>query len=74
MTRMPRVTGKDVVKALQRSGFTMVRVTGSHHHLYKEGRQLVTIPVHPGETLSPVLLKSILKQAGLTMDELIELL
>ncbi|MFA7467881.1 MAG: type II toxin-antitoxin system HicA family toxin [Desulfotomaculaceae bacterium] len=74
MTRMPRVTGKKAVSALKRAGFTVVRVTGSHHHLHKPGNKLVTVPVHAGETLSPIVLKSILEQAGLTVDELIDLL
>ncbi len=74
MTRMPRVTGKKVVSALKRVGFNVVRVTGSHHHLYKSGSQLVTVPVHAGETLSPVLIKSILEQAGLNDEEFMELL
>lgn len=74
MTRMPRVTGKKVVSALKGAGFIVVRVAGSHHHLHKPGSQLVTVPVHAGETLSPMLLKSILEQAGLTIEEFIELL
>lgn len=74
MTRMPRVTGKKVILALKSAGFIVVRVTGSHHHLHKPGSRLVTVPVHSGETLSPMLLKSILEQAGLTIDELIDLL
>jgi len=74
MTRMPRVTGKRVVSALKRAGFVVVRVTGSHYHLHKPGSQLVTVPVHAGETLSPMVLKSILEQADLTVEELLELL
>ncbi|MHB1043095.1 MAG: type II toxin-antitoxin system HicA family toxin [Eubacteriales bacterium] len=74
MTRMPRVTGKKVVSALKSAGFIVVRVTGSHYHLYKPGSKLVTVPVHSGEVLSPMLLKSILEQAGMTVNELIDLL
>ena len=74
MTRMPRVTGKKVISALKSAGFIVVRVTGSHHHLHKPGIKLVTVPVHAGETLSPMLIKSILEQAGLTVEEFIELL
>ena len=74
MTKMPRITGKKVVSALKRAGFIVVRVTGSHFHLHKPGSQLVTVPVHAGETLSPVLIKSILEQAGLTVEELNDLL
>lgn len=74
MTRMPRVTGKKVVSALKDAGFIVVRVTGSHHHLHKPGSKLVTVPVHAGETLSPMLIKSILAQAGFTVEEFMELL
>jgi predicted RNA binding protein YcfA (HicA-like mRNA interferase family) len=71
---MPRITGKKVVSALKRSGYTVVRITGSHHHLYKQGSNLVTVPVHSGEILSPLVLKSILDQADLSVEELIDLL
>lgn len=74
MTRTPRLTGKKVVSALKSAGFIVVRVTGSHHHLHKPGGKLVTVPVHSGESLSPMLLKSILEQAGLTIEEFMELL
>lgn len=73
MTRLPRTTGKKVA-ALKHVGFSVIRVTGSHYHLHRPGSRLVTIPVHTGETLSPVIVKSILEQAGLSVDELIDLL
>lgn len=74
MTRMPRTTGRKVVAALKSAGFIVVRITGSHYHLHKPSSKLVTVPVHTGETLSPMVLKSILEQTGLTIEELIELL
>lgn len=74
MTRMPRITGKKLVAALKRNGFVTVRITGSHHHLHSPGGGLVTVPVHSGEIISPFILRSILEQAGITVDELIELL
>ncbi len=63
-----------LVAALQRLGFDVVRVNGSHHHLHKPGSNLVTVPVLPSEILSPMVIKSALKQADLSVDELIELL
>jgi predicted RNA binding protein YcfA (HicA-like mRNA interferase family) len=74
LTRLPRINGKDVVKALKRAGFEVVNIEGSHHQMHRPGRGLVTVQVHPRETLPPKTLKSILKQAGLTVDELIDLL
>ncbi|MFZ3132253.1 MAG: type II toxin-antitoxin system HicA family toxin [Desulfosporosinus sp.] len=74
MSRLPRTTGKALVAALQSAGFKVIRVTGSHHHLHKIGSNLVTVPVHAGEILSPIIIKSVLKQAGLDVDDLIKLL
>jgi predicted RNA binding protein YcfA (HicA-like mRNA interferase family) len=75
VTRLPRVTGKDTIKALQRAGFATVRSHGSHFYLYhREKDTLVTVPVHAGRTLAPKTLKSILEQAGLTPDAFSELL
>lgn len=74
MSRLPRITGKALVSALQGLGFKVIRITGSHHHLHKAGSNLVTVPVHSGEILSPMVIKSVLKQANLSVDELLELL
>ncbi len=68
--RLPRVTAKEVIKALQGAGWHHVRTTGSHKHFYHPDRPgLVTVPDHAGETIFPAILKSILRQAGLTADE-----
>ncbi|MDK2854801.1 MAG: hypothetical protein PWQ41_350 [Bacillota bacterium] len=73
MTRLPRVTGKDVLKALLRLGFTVDHIEGSHHYLRpKGGGRLVTVPVHAGEILPLKTLKTILDQAALTVDQLKE--
>lgn len=75
MTRLPRITGKDALKALQRAGFYIVRTHGSHHYLYHRDKDvLVTVPIHAGRTVAPKTLQSILKQAGLTAERLAELL
>jgi len=75
VTRLPRVAGKDVLRALQRAGFYVVRTHGSHHYLHHGERDiLVTVPVHAGRTLAPKTLQSILKLAGLTTEQLTELL
>jgi predicted RNA binding protein YcfA (HicA-like mRNA interferase family) len=75
MTRLPRVAGKEVMAAIQRSGYILVHVRGSHHYLEPPGGgPYVTIPIHAGKTLKPKTLKSILDQAGMTVDELRALL
>lgn len=55
--------GKDLVKLLQKNGWTLDRITGSHHIMAK-GNQTVSVPVH-GTDLGKGLELAILKQAGL---------
>lgn len=74
MSRLPRVTGKEVVSALKRAGFVVIRIQGSHHLRKPGSKSLVTVPVHSGEILKPKLLKNILEQAGLNVDEFKNLL
>ncbi|TGE36842.1 addiction module toxin, HicA family [Desulfosporosinus fructosivorans] len=74
MTRLPRVEGKNVVAALKRADFRVSHIRGSHHYLRRSSGNLVCVPVHSGITVDLKTLKSILEQAELTIDELIELL
>lgn len=70
MTRLPRISGKELVKALSKLGFEVIRIRGSHHFLqHKDGRATV-IPVHSNETLGPGLLNKILKSCEITRDDL----
>jgi len=72
--KLPRVTAEEVIKVLQRVGFSLARQSGSHR-IYKnrEGKR-VTVPYHAGKVLHPKVLKSILRDADLTVDEFKELL
>ncbi len=74
MTRPPRVTGRQVIAALRRAGFQVIRVRGSHHFLrHPDGRRTV-VPVHRGEVIGPGLMSKILRDCDMTHDELAELL
>ena len=71
MSKVPRLTGREMLAALRRLGREVVVQRGSHaqlKHPQRGGR--VTIPLHSGETLGPGLVRSILAQAGVTADEL----
>lgn len=73
--RMPRVTGKDIGRALERAGWAEVRTRGSHVRLaHPDHAEQVTVPVHSGEIIGPDLLKYIMRQAGMTIDEFERLL
>jgi predicted RNA binding protein YcfA (HicA-like mRNA interferase family) len=74
MIRLPRVSGAEVVAALRRAGFEVVRVKGSHHFLRHPDGRATVVPVHAGETIGPGLLTKILRDAELSRDELTALL
>ncbi len=68
---MKQVSGRELAKAVERRGWTLLRVTGSHH-IY--GRQdsvvRLSIPVHANKPLKVGLLRHLLKQAGMGEEDL----
>jgi len=78
MPRLPRISGKDAIRALRQAGFAVFDQTGSHVYLHRfDGAQFgprVTVPVHGSKTLAPKTLKRIIESAGLNLDRFIELL
>jgi predicted RNA binding protein YcfA (HicA-like mRNA interferase family) len=71
LTRLPQATGKEILAALLREGFALTHVRGSHHYLRKPGvTGLVVVPVHGHRSLPAGTLRSILRQAGLTAEDL----
>ena len=66
------INPKIVIRALERGGFEVRRVTGSHY-IMKKGNERVTVPYH-NRDLNPHLLASIIAQSGLTVDEFLALL
>ena len=74
MSRMPRITGSDLIAALARAGFRVLRVKGSHHFLRHEDGRSTVVAAHSGETIGPGLLHKILRDCQLTANQLTELL
>ena len=72
MPKLPLLKPRQVMAALEKAGFRRVRQRGSHVQL-KRGNLLVTVPNHPGD-LNPQVLRSILRQAQITVEELTALL
>ena len=64
---LKRLRPREVVRKLEKAGFKLTRQKGSHAR-YVKGTHGVTVPIHPGEVPFPVI-RSILKQAGLTKKE-----
>jgi predicted RNA binding protein YcfA (HicA-like mRNA interferase family) len=73
MTRLPRLKGKELIRILERAGFRSVRTKGSHSFLKHPDGRATVVPVHSGETIGPGLLRAILRDAEMSIDDLIEL-
>jgi predicted RNA binding protein YcfA (HicA-like mRNA interferase family) len=70
MPKYPSLTPKQVLSILQKEGFSVDHVTGSHYILYNSITKLrVTLPFHRKE-LPKGTLHTILKSAGLTKEDL----
>jgi predicted RNA binding protein YcfA (HicA-like mRNA interferase family) len=74
MTRLPRLKGKELIRALGRAGFVVERTRGSHVILSHPDGRTTTVPVHSAETIGPGLLRAILRDVELSVEELGDLL
>ncbi|MCE5238395.1 type II toxin-antitoxin system HicA family toxin [bacterium] len=74
MPRLPRVSGRKVARALERSGFTLVRAQGDHgYYTHLATRRNAVVPL-TNQVLPVGTIANILRQAGLTADEFRQLL
>lgn len=69
MTRLPRVSSKDVIGALKKLGFRIIRTRGSHYIMEHADHRLTVVPYHGNETIGPGVLSHILVQAEISADE-----
>lgn len=74
MPRAPRVSGRRIARALEKAGFDLIRVTGDHAYLHHPQTNRRAVVPLTSRTCPIGTLHSILRQAGLTSDELQELL
>jgi predicted RNA binding protein YcfA (HicA-like mRNA interferase family) len=74
MSKLPRPGGKTLIAPLERAGYRVLRVRGSHHFPQHPNGRSTVVPIHSGETIGPGLLKKILADYSMTAEELVELL
>jgi predicted RNA binding protein YcfA (HicA-like mRNA interferase family) len=73
VNKLPLIPGRECIRALQRGGFVIDRQRGSHITLIRDDPfASVTVPNH--KELKRGMLRGIIKDAGLTVDEFVELL
>ena len=73
MPKLPRISGAEAIRALERLGFSQIRQRGSHVVLKRMGEERVAgcvVPLHV--ELATGTLRGILKQAGVTAEEFID--
>jgi predicted RNA binding protein YcfA (HicA-like mRNA interferase family) len=70
MPKLPRVTGQEMVRFLQREGFQLLRVRGSHHFLAK-GELRTSVPVHGNRELKIGTFRGILRDIQLSTGEFV---
>ncbi|MDE3076429.1 MAG: type II toxin-antitoxin system HicA family toxin [Chloroflexota bacterium] len=73
MSKAPRITGQALVKALINGGWELKRISGSAHILAK-GAARVSVHVHARDILKQGTLNGMLRDAGMTVEDLEELL
>jgi predicted RNA binding protein YcfA (HicA-like mRNA interferase family) len=72
MSNIPTLKPREVVSLLNDLGFQEVRQRGSHKQLRHPDGRGTTVPAHPGQDISPILLRQIAKDIGLTISDLLK--
>jgi len=74
MTRAPRLKGKEIIRALERAGFQVIRTRGSHVFLKHPDSRATAVPTHRGEIIGPGLFRGILRDVEMTLEQFSALL
>jgi predicted RNA binding protein YcfA (HicA-like mRNA interferase family) len=70
--RLPVLKPREVVACLEEHGFVEVRQRGSHKQFRHADGRVTTVPFHAGRDLSPILLRQICKDIGVTPEEFLK--
>jgi predicted RNA binding protein YcfA (HicA-like mRNA interferase family) len=68
--RLPRISGDDAARALERAGFQRISQRGSHLKLRSDAGRVVVVPLH--RELAAGTLRSIIRQSGLSVEDFLE--
>jgi len=74
VTKLPVVKGPQVIRALRKLDFEVIRTKGSHRFLKHADGRCTVVPVHRGESIGRGLLAQILRDCEITADDLKKLL
>jgi predicted RNA binding protein YcfA (HicA-like mRNA interferase family) len=69
--KLPVITGKEFIKLLERLGFSVIRINGSHHRMKHPDGRITTVPVHKNDPIPKGLLRKILREdIQMTIEDL----
>ena len=72
MSDLPSVSGDEAIAAFETFGFEVDRIKGSHHIMRKPGHRFhLSVPVHGNKDLKSGTLRSLIRDAGLTVEEFV---
>jgi len=71
MAKPPVLKAREIAGILQKLGFVEVRQRGSHKQYRHADGRCTTLPFHTGRDISPILLRQIAKDIGLTIEDLV---
>ena len=71
MGHLPVLKPREIVALLEALGFNEIRQRGSHKQFRHPDGRCTTVPFHAGRDVSPILLRQIAKDIGLTVQELL---
>jgi predicted RNA binding protein YcfA (HicA-like mRNA interferase family) len=75
MCRLPSISAREAIRAFEKDGFVEVRKSASHCLLRKPGHpHALSIPCHGNRDLGKGLLRSLIRTAGLTVEQFVALL
>jgi predicted RNA binding protein YcfA (HicA-like mRNA interferase family) len=72
--RLPSVTARQVIQALEAICFERIRQSGSHATFHHPDGRWTIVSIHPGKTIPRSTLRKILRDANLTVGQFLELL
>ncbi|MBI2469660.1 MAG: type II toxin-antitoxin system HicA family toxin [Planctomycetes bacterium] len=73
MGKLPVLKPREVVAILENLGFVEVRQRGSHKQYRHSDGRCTTVPFHTGRDISPILLRQIVKDIGLTVEDFLKI-
>ena len=74
MPPLPMLKAREVISALQKAGFAIVRQQGGHVRLRHQDGRVVTVPFHSSQDIGRGLLRKIMRDAEISPDDLARLL